>query len=121
MDEFGIRVDQERVRILEPLGFFDFVALERNARCVLSDSGTVQEECCIFRTPSVTIRDVTERAETIECGSAILSGGDPEWIARSVDIAIGSPCDWVPPSEYTTGAVSSTVSKIVLGHDRRQR
>jgi UDP-N-acetylglucosamine 2-epimerase (non-hydrolysing) len=117
----GLTFDERRIRILEPLGFFDFVALERNAFCVLSDSGTVQEECCIYRVPSVTIRDVTERAETIECGSAILSGADPESIARSVDIAVGSPCDWTPPAEYVVESVSATVAKIVLGFHYRPR
>ena len=63
-------------------GFFDFVALEQAAFCVLSDSGTVQEECCIFRVPNVTIRDVTERPETIECGSNMLAGADPERVLR---------------------------------------
>ena len=63
------------VRYLEPLGLFDFVALERQA-CVLTDSGTVQEECAIFRVPSVTLRDVTERPETIEAGSNMLAGVD---------------------------------------------
>ena len=48
------------------MGFFDFVTLERPPICVLSDSGTVQEECCIFGVPNVTLRDVTERAETVE-------------------------------------------------------
>ena len=117
----GARVDDERVRLLEPMGFIDFVALERSARCVLSDSGTVQEECCIYRIPSVTIRDVTERAETLECGSAILSGADPESILRCTEIALGSPCDWTPPAEYTAGSVSSTVAKIVLGYQHRPR
>ena len=71
-----------RLRPCEPFGFFDFVALERNARCVLTDSGTVQEECCIFGVPTVTMRDTTERPETVECGSNVLSGvgagGHPE-------------------------------------------
>jgi len=117
----GARVDEKHVRLLEPMGFIDFVALERSARCVLSDSGTVQEECCIYRIPSVTIRDVTERAETLECGSAILSGADPASILRCTEIAIASPCDWVPPAEYTASSVSSTVAKIVLGFQHRQR
>jgi len=119
--ESGIRIDEKRVRLLEPMGFIDFVALERSARCVLSDSGTVQEECCIYRIPSVTIRDVTERPETLECGSAILSGADPESIVRCTEIALGSPCDWVPPAEYTADSVSSTVTKIVLGYQHRLR
>ena len=62
------------VRFLDPFGFFDFITLERNAMCVLSDSGTVQEECTIFQVPGVTIRDTTERPETLERGCNILSG-----------------------------------------------
>jgi len=88
---------------------------------VLSDSGTVQEECCIFRVPNVTIRDVTERAETIECGSNVLTGSDPEAILRAVDIALNSACDWVPPTEYVEQHVSTAVAKIVLGYYHGQR
>ena len=69
MQEYGVGAENDQVRYLTPLGLFDFVALERNARCVLSDSGTVQEEGCIFRVPTVTLRDMTERPETAaHCG-----------------------------------------------------
>lgn len=119
MKRFGLDPQSERVRLLAPLGFFDFVKLERNARCVLSDSGTVQEECCIFRVPNVTIRDVTERPETIECGSSILTGDDPERILSAVDIVLGSPCDWTPPGEYVEPSVSIAVAKSILGYQYR--
>ena len=66
---FGLDPQSEQVRLLKPLGFFDFVKLERHACGVLSDSGTVQEECCLFNVPNVTVRDVTERAETVEVGT----------------------------------------------------
>jgi UDP-N-acetylglucosamine 2-epimerase (non-hydrolysing) len=105
-----------RIRIVEPLGFWDFVALERDSRAVISDSGTVQEESCIFRVPNVTIRDTTERPETVECGSAILTGSDPTTIADSVRIALDSGSDWAPPPEYMESSVSTTVTKIVLGY-----
>ena len=49
MQEFGVDVKNQRIRFMEPFGFFDFVHLERNAFCVLSDSGTVQEECSILK------------------------------------------------------------------------
>ncbi|MGH9200712.1 MAG: non-hydrolyzing UDP-N-acetylglucosamine 2-epimerase [Vicinamibacterales bacterium] len=101
--------------LLAPLGFFEFVKLERGARVVLSDSGTVQEECAIFRVPNVTLRDVTERPETIECGSNILSGGDPDDILRAVTVAQALEARWVPPAEYTVTDVSAAVTKIVLG------
>jgi UDP-N-acetylglucosamine 2-epimerase (non-hydrolysing) len=103
------------IRVMKPLGFFDFVRLEIEAACVLSDSGTVQEECCIFGVPNVTLRDVTERAETIECGSNILSGGDGAAIESAVAIALmKSP--WTPPAEYLVPNVSQTVAKIVMSY-----
>ena len=112
---FGIPIDGQQVRFLEPLGFFDFVALERRALCVLSDSGTVQEECCLFRVPNVTLRDVTERPETVECGSNILAGADPEVIRQAVSAVTQSACRWTPPREYLESDVSTTVVKLILG------
>ena len=118
MRQFGRRASSnERVRFLEPLGFFDFVALERDAFCVLSDSGTVQEECCLFRVPNVTIRDVTERPETIECGSNMLAGVDPDDGAalracrhrRCRRPGRRRPSIWRPTCR-------ATVAKIVLGY-----
>jgi UDP-N-acetylglucosamine 2-epimerase (non-hydrolysing) len=115
---FGVEVSSEYVQLFEPLGFLDFVALERNARCVLTDSGTVQEECCIFRVPNVTIRDVTERPETIESGSNILTGTDPDMILHAVDLVLSLPREWTPPAEYAEQQVSTQVAKIVLGYRR---
>jgi UDP-N-acetylglucosamine 2-epimerase (non-hydrolysing) len=116
MARFGLDPQSARVRLLTPLGLFDFVKLERQARCVLSDSGTVQEECAIFRVPNVTIRDVTERAETVEMGSNILTGAEPETILQSVRIALESSISWNPPAEYMEAHVSTSVGKIVLGY-----
>jgi UDP-N-acetylglucosamine 2-epimerase (non-hydrolysing) len=113
--ELGVDPDQvEGVRCLEPLGLFDFVALERAARCVLTDSGTVQEECSIFRIPSVTVRDVTERPETIEAGSNMLAGVRVEGILGAVAVALTSEPMWEPPAGYLDRDVSATVVKIVL-------
>ena len=116
MRAFGIGLSNDQVRFLPPFGFFNFIALERNAFCVLSDSGTVQEECCIFQIPNVTIRDVTERPETLECGSNILSGTNPDMILQCVRIVLDKKCEWTVPREYMVKRVSDTVSKIVLGY-----
>jgi len=116
---FGLAPGSDRVRLLPPLGFSDFVHLEQHARCVLSDSGTVQEECAIFRVPSVTLRDVTERPETIEAGSNVITGDDPETIVRLVRLAVESPSAWTAPDGYLAPQVSTTVAKIVLGYDYR--
>lgn len=119
LTQFGLDPQSERIRLLKPLGFFDFVKLERHAHCVLTDSGTVQEECCIFKVPNVTVRDVTERAETIEVGSNILTGDDPELILQSVNVALDSSRSWLPPTEYLYPHVSMAVAKIVLGYQHR--
>ena len=103
------------MRFLEPFGFFDFVRLEQSARCVLSDSGTVQEECAIFGVPNVTLRDVTERPETLECGSNILSGSDPDHILACVETVLRLSPDWQPPREYMVSNVSNTVVRLVTG------
>ena len=116
MRQFGVEVSEHRVRLLEPLGLFDFVALERAAFCALSDSGTVQEECCLLHVPVVTFRDVTERPETVECGANILAGTDPATVLRCVRAATALSPAWSPPPEYLVPDVSSTVVKIVLGH-----
>jgi UDP-N-acetylglucosamine 2-epimerase (non-hydrolysing) len=116
LQHFGLEVNPAQIRLLRPLGFFDFVRLERQARCVLSDSGTVQEECCVFAVPNVTIRDVTERPETVECGSNVLSGAVPETLALATEMALSLPADWTPPSEYMVEHVSTAVVKIVLGY-----
>ncbi len=109
------------VELLEPFGFFDFVRLEQEAFCVISDSGTVQEEACIFGTPNVTIRDVTERPETIEAGSNILAGIDPDAVLRAVDQVTSQSTTWTPPAEYMADGVAQIVSRIVLGHRNLDR
>lgn len=107
---------QKEIVAIKPRGLFDFIKLEQNALCVLTDSGTVQEECAIFNKPVVTLRDSTERPETIESGSNFISGCEPESILRGVELALDSQGD--TPPEYMVDGVSDTVLKIVLGFNR---
>lgn len=102
---------------VKPMGLFDFIHLEKQAACVLTDSGTVQEECCILKIPNVTLRDVTERPETIEAGSNIISGNQPEHILKAVAIALQPDYNWIVPPEYTRKQVSQTVLKIMLSEN----
>lgn len=113
---FGVDLNQAGIRFLDPLGFFDFIRLEQNAFCLISDSGTVQEEACLFRVPSVTIRDVTERPETIECGSNVLAGCEPRQIQQMVKLVTSQPANWQPPVEYLAPQVAMTVCRLVLGY-----
>ncbi|MCL6603765.1 MAG: UDP-N-acetylglucosamine 2-epimerase (non-hydrolyzing) [Paenibacillus sp.] len=103
------------VEFHEPFGFFDFVALERHAFCAITDSGTVQEECCLMGVPTVTIRRTTERPETVDCGSNVVSGVDAESILRSVKLMTALSRKWEVPEGYLTPDVSVKVVKFLLG------
>jgi UDP-N-acetylglucosamine 2-epimerase (non-hydrolysing) len=116
MQQFSLKVENEAIRLHEPFGFFDFVALEKKALAVITDSGTVQEECCILGVPSITIRDVTERPETIESGSNMLVGVSLESMLNGLEVVLNERQKWEPPAGYLATNVSSRVAKIVLGH-----
>jgi len=102
-----------KIYLSEPFGFFDFVKLEKEARCVITDSGTVQEECSLLKTPTVTIRESTERPETIECGSNVLSGITSQKILETVNFMIKLNNDWVSPYEKDTN-VSDKIVKLII-------
>jgi len=80
-----------RLRIMAPLGFYDFNRLLKDAYCVLSDSGTAAEEGLFYRVPNVSLRMATERMETLESGSTIVSGISAENIVESVVTAVSQP------------------------------
>lgn len=104
----------KKIKISEPFGFFDFVKLEKDALCVISDSGTVQEECSLLKTPTVTIRETTERPETVECGSNVLSGtSDPKRILNSVIHMLNLSNNWISPYEKDIN-VSDKIIKFII-------
>jgi len=114
--EYSVDVNRAGIRFVDPLGFFDFIKLEQSAFCVLSDSGTVQEEACIFGVPNVTIRDVTERPETVECGSNVLAGVDIARIGMLVRYVTEHRRQWQPPWEYLAEGVADTVCRLLLSY-----
>jgi UDP-N-acetylglucosamine 2-epimerase (non-hydrolysing) len=114
LKKFNLFLNQ-RIIVSEPFGFFDFVKLEKNAKVVLSDSGTVQEECCILGVPCIILRDSTERHETIECGATILSGTKSESIVQSFNFINDKKISWVIPNDYDVPNVSDVVLNIISG------
>lgn len=116
VEQFGVDIERTGLRFVMPFGFFDFIRLEKAAACILSDSGTVQEEACLFGVPNVTLREVTERPETVECGSNVLAGSDPDAILRAVQLVLNRSRGWVPPREYTQQNVAETVVRIVTSY-----
>jgi UDP-N-acetylglucosamine 2-epimerase (non-hydrolysing) len=71
------KLDTSKISVIDPVGFMEFLQLEEGAALVLTDSGGVQEEACILKVPCVTLRDNTERPETIQVGGNVLAGTDP--------------------------------------------
>ena len=78
----------EGIKIIDPLGFYDFNHLSMNAFCLLSDSGTTPEEGLFYKIPCVSIRKTTERPETVEAGGHVVAGIDPINIAESVETVV---------------------------------
>lgn len=82
IETFGLSA--EGITVLEPLGYLEFLQLEENAFVILTDSGGLQEEGCILGTPCVTLRENTERPETVDVGANVLAGTDKEKILQCV-------------------------------------
>jgi UDP-N-acetylglucosamine 2-epimerase (non-hydrolysing) len=104
------------IKITEPMGFFDFVKLEKNSYMAISDSGTVQEEMCLFYKPTITIRATTERPETVWCGSNIVTGLAVDNIVAGYQSMKQVDRAWTVPAEYARTNVSDTVVNILLGN-----
>jgi UDP-N-acetylglucosamine 2-epimerase (non-hydrolysing) len=109
----------ERIRALPPLGFFDYVHLQRNAYCTVSDSGTITEESSILGFPAVTVREAHERPEGMDEGTVVMTGLDSARILESIDLAVrqieqfgASPI----VKDYDVPQVSWKVAKIILSY-----
>ena len=97
------------IRIIAPLGFYDFNALNMNAFCLVADSGTTAEEGLFYKVPCVSIRQSTERPETVEAGAHIVSGIEPKNIAASVETVVN--LKW--HSRYDLGEDISPSSVVI--------
>lgn len=84
LEKFGIS-EHQNLLLTEPLGYLDFLALLKNAKAVLTDSGGVQEEATVLNTPCITLRTTTERPETVEAGGNIIAGVTAEKISEAVN------------------------------------
>ena len=95
MSDFEL--ESETLTLIDPVDFLAFLELESHARLILTDSGGVQEEACILGVPCVTLRDNTERPETIEVGSNILAGASADEIYRCTEIMLEKDTNWRNP------------------------
>jgi len=100
----------------EPLGFFDYNKLQQNAFCVVSDSGTIPEECSFFKFPAVSIRTSTERPEAVDKGIFIIGSITSDYVLQAVDLAVAmheSGDDGITVPAYSDENVSTKVVKII--------
>ena len=106
------------IRFHKPFGFLDYIKLQMNARCTLSDSGTISEESAILRFPAISFRQSMERPESQDAGTIILTGFDPEIVLNSIEIAIREHIRNIPklPSpDYLIPDTSWRVLKLIQG------
>ena len=117
LKKYGFKINK-LVSFHKPLGYFDYVCLQKNAFCVLSDSGTILEESSILRFPAVQVRNSSERPEAYDEGSAILSGLDKDIILQSINIVtkqFSSGEKFNVPKDYLSVNVSSKVLRHIAG------
>jgi UDP-N-acetylglucosamine 2-epimerase (non-hydrolysing) len=114
---------ESNIQLHQSFGFFDYIKLQKNARAVLSDSGSVPEESAILGFPAITIRDSMERQEALESGSIIMSGISTSGISEALRIIASTPSSRSIPSEYkvqdTSTRVVNFIASTVHSHEFR--
>jgi len=120
MEQRGTGEVDQRIRFLKPLGFLDYVKLQMNACCVVSDSGTITEESSILGFPAVTVRQAHERPEGMDVGTLILCGLKPGRVLEAMDVAMAHYAETTRPfdiaPDYAVQNVSKKVVRIILSY-----
>lgn len=119
LTEFGIKMSDTDVRILDPVGYHDSLALTQSARCVVTDSGGLQEESTFFKTPCLTLRPNTERPITVTVGSNRLIKVGELYPRLDIVLSGGETCGRVPP--MWDGLTSERVVKSLLDQPAADR
>jgi UDP-N-acetylglucosamine 2-epimerase len=108
------------IQFMKPLGFFDYIKLQQNAFCVLSDSGTITEESSLLNFPAITIRAAHERPEGMDEGTLIMAGTQKELLLESIEILISQferfPNKTRVVRDYSTDNVSLKIVRIILSY-----
>ena len=118
LSQLGDHGTDGRIQFLKPFGFHDYNKLQKNASCVLSDSGTISEESAILRFPAVTLRNAIERPEAVDTGSIVITGLETDRIIDCVKLVTAqfragriAPL----PAEYVITNFSQRVVHLVMG------
>ena len=110
------------IQFLKPFGFLDYVYLQMNALCTISDSGTISEESSILNFPAISLRQSMERPEAQDAGTIILTGFDPDIVLNSIQIVLkefeNSAGYKRIPDDYTIENTSWRVVKLISGNTK---
>jgi len=109
LNAFGLETGG--LTVIDPVDYLTFLLLERHARLILTDSGGLQEEACILNVPCVTLRDNTERPETLHAGANILAGASPERIVECARVMMDKNEKWVNP--FGDGRAAENILNII--------
>lgn len=121
MEALGIHTEamDSRLEFMKPLGFFDYIRLQKEAFCVISDSGTITEESSILGFPAITIRQAHERPEGMDEGTLIMAGLREEQVVNAIDTVVGQQKEFGPTRrvrDYDVDNVSRKVVRIILSY-----
>jgi UDP-N-acetylglucosamine 2-epimerase (non-hydrolysing) len=120
LEAIGFSNENPLIEFMKPFGFIDYIQLQRNARCVISDSGTITEESSILNFPAITIRQAHERPEGMDEGTLIMTGLNQDRILESIAIVTShfkenrDAIKIIP--DYETENVSKKVVRIILSY-----
>lgn len=109
---FDIKINENQIKLMEPVGYLEMLALEKNAKLIFTDSGGIQEEACILQTPSLTLRENTERPETVEVGASLLVGHNKELVISSSEKMLLKDRTW--PNPFGNGNSGKNILKILI-------
>lgn len=118
LNEFNIVVDDNCIKVMEPVDYLEMLALQSSAKLILTDSGGIQEEACILQVPCVTLRDNTERPETITVGANMLYGGVGN-LLETVNTMLTRPKNWTQP--YGDGHASSKIIEFISSYTLQKK
>ncbi len=120
LEKIGIAHLDAQIHFLKPFGYSDYIKLQMNAFCILSDSGTITEEASFLKLPAITIRNAHERPEGMDEGTLIMSGLKPENVLDAIKVVSTQHQDKQDcrklVADYAGGSVSKKILKIVLSY-----
>ncbi|MFH1244027.1 MAG: UDP-N-acetylglucosamine 2-epimerase (non-hydrolyzing) [bacterium] len=112
LKRFALTPDPVKIKLIEPVSYLEMLILLQGAKLIVTDSGGIQEEACILRVPCITIRDNTERPETVSVGANLIVGNSKAKVIEGARTMLAKPRDW--PNPFGDGHTAEKIIKLIL-------